>query len=337
MNSLLSKKIPENSIVDEKAILTIATSKKMYVDMACNLAMSFLLWNDPTEIKFSIITDCPQFIPQKLKEKISIIEISPGELGEGFSAKLHIERFSPARHTLFIDSDCLVYGNLNTVFDLFKGRSLSAIGYKRYEGLDVGFCNDISKVIAYNNIEYFPLLCGSVYYFEHNDKTSRIFDHARSLVKTYHDMGLISLRGKENEEPLMAISMAKFNEEPVNDTGFVKADRMFYEYLETNIIRGKARLWNEKNIPVPEYSILKEANPLIVHFNAAYAESFEYESEVFRIKKVFLQNWNKEIANIYAYLTSTAPGKFKKTTKDILRPVYKSIFGHRKIKTSNRI
>ncbi len=150
-------------------------------------------------------------------------------------------------------------------------------------------------------------------------------------------MGLVSLRGKENEEPLMAISMAKFNEEPVNDTGLVKADRMFYEYLETNIIRGKARLWNEKNIPVPEYSTLKEANPLIVHFNAAYAESFEYESEVFRIKKVFLQNWNKEIANIYAYVSSTAPGKLKKNTKDLLRPIYKSIFGHRKIKTSNRV
>ncbi len=109
--------------------------------------------------------------------------------------------------------------------------------------------------------------------------------------------------------------MARFNEEPISDTGFLKADRMFYEFFDTNIFRGKARLWNEKNIPIPEYSSIKESYPLIVHFNAAYSYPFEYKSEVWRIKKIFLQNWNKEIVYIYTYLVSPAPGRLKKLQK----------------------
>jgi len=321
----------------ERSVLTIATSKKIYVEMACNLAMSFLLWNDIADIKFFLVTDCPEFIPQKLQQKIKVVHMLPGELGDGFSSKLHMEQFSFTQQTLFIDADCLVYGNLTPAFDAFKGHKVSAIGYNRYTGSDVGFCKDIAQVITNTGIKYFPLICGSVYYFEKGETAAAIFANARSLLKSYQEIGLVTLREKENEEPLIAISMAKFNQNPVNDTGLIKADRMFYEFLRTNVIEGKARLWNDKNIPVPEYSTLKLALPLIVHFNASYAELFEYRSEVIRLKKVFLENSSIKAANMYASLLSVIPGRLNKKVKDILRPLYNTLFGHRKIKLSNRM
>jgi hypothetical protein len=321
----------------EKSVITIATNKKMYVDMACNLAMSFLLWNDVNSIHFFLVTDCPQFIPEKLRNRIEIIVVSPGELGDGFSTKLHMDKFAYAKQTLFIDADCLVYANLEPAFNEFKGHEVSVIGYNRYEGKDIGFCKDIALVIADTGISYFPLLCGSVYYFEKGEMANNIFDYARSLLKSYHDIGLISLRNKENEEPLIAISMAKFNQLPVNDTGLIKADKMFYEFLDTNVIEGKARLWNTDRIPIPEYSKLKSASPLIVHFNAYYAEMFEYKAEVIRLKQVFLGNKSIAFANLYAAILSIAPGKSIKAFKNLLRPFYRSIFGYRNAKSLKRM
>jgi hypothetical protein len=320
-----------------RSVLAIATGKKTYVDMACHLAMSFLLWNSTSEIAFFLVTDCPQFIPQNLKEKIQVIEVDQGSLGQGFSSKLHMDQFTETAFTLFIDADCLVYGNLAPVFDEFKGRQVSAVGYNRSGGKNIGFCNDIEEVIVNTSIKYFPLICGSVYYFEAGNIATNVFDHARSLLKSYYQIGLVGLRGKENEEPLLAISMAKFNQNPISDTGLIKADRMFYEFLDSNVIEGKARLWNNKNIPMPEYSTLKLALPLIVHFNAAFAESFEYESEVIRLKRVFINNQSIKIANAYADLFSVIPGRLIKGAKNLLRPVYNSLFGYRKIKTSKRI
>jgi hypothetical protein len=329
--------MPDNSTVTQKSILTIATTKKTYVEMACNLAMSFLLWNDTADIDFFLVTDCPELIPKKLQQKIKVVNVSAGALGDGFSSKLHMEQFSYTAQTLFIDADCLVYGNLNPAFDAFKDHSVSAIGYNRYEGKDVGFCKDIAQVIINTDVKYFPLICGSVYYIEKGETASKIFAHAISLLKSYNEIGFVKLRNKENEEPLIAVSMAKFNQNPVNDTGLIKADRMFYEFLETNVIEGKAKLWNHKNIPIPEYSTLKLALPLIVHFNASYAELFEYESEVIRLKKVFLENRGVKTANLYADLLSVIPGKLSKTTKDIFRPIYNSLFGYRKIRMSKRM
>jgi hypothetical protein len=320
-----------------KRVVTIATGNKTYIDMACNLAMSFLMWNDNLTIKFVLVTDRVDYLPQRLRDNIDIVEINPGELGDGFSAKLQMDKFGCSGQNLFIDADCLVYGNLEPVFDHFKGHDVSVVGYNRTEGKDIGFCKDIRTVMSNTGINYFPLLCGSVYYFEKGELATKIFAHARSLLQSYEEIGLVPLRGKANEEPLMAISMAKFDQQPVNDTGQIKADRMFYEYLKTNVIKGKAHLWNNKDVPVPEYSELMQATPVIVHFNAAHAESFEYESEVIRLKKVFLEDHSITAANLLAFIRSVFPGKLSKILKDIFRPVYRAVFGYRKIQLSKRL
>jgi hypothetical protein len=322
---------------NSKAIITIATGKKLYVEMACNLAMSFLLWNNVALINFYIITDCPEFVPQKLKEKISLVQISPGELGEGFSTKLNMYRFAFAKQNLFIDADCLVYGNLDSVFNSFAGRDVSVIGSKKYEGKNVGFCDDIASVLVKADIKYFTLLCGSVYYFEKGPVAESVFNYAKALLPSYHEIGLVSLRGKPNEEPLMAIAMAKFNQQPLNDTGLIKADRMFYKFIKTNVITGTAILWNKGMLPVPDYSTLTSASPLIVHFNAAYAELHEYQSEIIRLEQFFLKNRGITIANFCAAIFSVIPGETKVISKNILRPLYRLIFGFREIKPSSRM
>jgi len=321
----------------EKSIITIAVGKKTYIDMACNLAMSFLLWNNDNKIDFYLFTDNPQFISNKLKSKINVVDISDKKLQNGFASKLYMAQLTNAEKTLFIDADCLIYGNLLPVFETFNGYEVTAIGHKLTEGKDIGFCHDVSQLLANTGIPYFPLICGSVYYFQKSDLSDKIFNYAISQLKVYKEIGLIPLRDKENEEPLIAISMAKFNQNPVEDTGKIKADRMFYDHLKTNIISGRAKLWNTNNPPVPEYSTLKLSQPLIVHFNNHFTESYEYKSEIIRLKMYYLENRGKFVANISAYIASVLPGKLKLYIKNLLRPVYVQLFGNRKIKKINRL
>ena len=47
---------------EQRYVLTIATGKKVFVDMAANLARSFLWWHHTgSDIQFQLVTDQPQF------------------------------------------------------------------------------------------------------------------------------------------------------------------------------------------------------------------------------------------------------------------------------------
>ncbi len=321
----------------KRAVLTIASGAPLYINMAMDLAMSFLLWNKNNGIRFNLVTDRPELVPDKIRSAIDVTAVSSDRLGKGFSSKLDIDRFLSSDETLFIDSDCLVYGDLTPVFDAFHNSSLSAIGYERTSGIDVGFCKDISHILRNLELDYFPLLCGSVYFVRNDEVARNAFAYARKLLPDYDKLELVRLRERENEEPLLALAMAKYHQHLLPDQGWVKADRMFYTYLRSDVLKGTAVLWNTGNIPVPEYSTLELAKPLIVHYNADYTQSYEYTSEVARLNKYFLKNWNKTFTGMYATVAYTYPGKLKLFLKNTLRPFYRSIFGIRKIKRSARL
>jgi len=83
-----------------KLVLTIATGKSIYIQMAVNLARSFKWWHKNSDIKFAIATDQAYLIPPDLSD-ILIIELQPNQYGQGFSPKLHLDKISPADNTLF--------------------------------------------------------------------------------------------------------------------------------------------------------------------------------------------------------------------------------------------
>lgn len=323
----------ENEI--DKAVLTIATGKQIYIQMAINLARSFKLFHKGSDIQFFIATDQKDLIPTDLSD-IKVIELQPGQLGHGFSPKLHLDKIAPATHTLFVDSDCLCFGSLDSVFDRFSGNAVSVIGKKLFEG---EFFGDIKSVRKQFDLPYLPFFVGGIYYIEKGDISTRVYSAARDLERQYDEIGLIRLRGRPNEEPLMAIGMAMYGQSPIEEDGSIKAEPMFYPSgVSVNVFTGKTLL---KNSPShSSYSTvwgLEEAKPLLVHFHCVHAKRSPYTRECFALKKVCQYGWNPSIARLYAYLKLSLPQKASDAFKDTLRPLYRKLFGTRRIRPSERI
>ncbi len=134
-----------------KLVLTIATGKSIYIQMAVNLARSFKWWHKNSDIKFAIATDQAYLIPPDLSD-ILIIELQPNQYGQGFSPKLHLDKISPADNTLFVDADCLCVGSLESVFDRCKGHTVSVIGKTILEGDFLQkMVEKVSSVVAEKN------------------------------------------------------------------------------------------------------------------------------------------------------------------------------------------
>jgi hypothetical protein len=322
--------------IANKYILTIGTGKKLYVDLAVNLARSFLHWHTNGDITFQLVTDQPQFIPADVSDKIQTIVVKPGELGLGFSAKLHLDKLVSAGQTFFIDSDCLIFEPLDILFSRFKGHDVSVVGNFINDGEWFG---DIKTICHKFNVLHIPKFNGGLYYVEKGDKASEVYNTARELEKQYDEIGFVRLRNRPNDEVLMALAMQLHNQTPVIDDGTIMSDPQACPGgYKIDVINGKRWLVNPKapHRLHQEWYPFQEVSPTMVHFLGSFTSNYPYKREVYRLKKVSSKNlnWFTEVVGL---LRIEYPSRINELIKNILRPIYRKLMGYRKIKISERI
>jgi hypothetical protein len=319
----------------KKNIITIAVGKQLYIDMAVSLTYSFLLWHENSEIDFYICTDQPQLIPDLVIEKINIIKLKEKELGTGFSSKLHLDKLAPEGQTIFIDSDCLIYGNLIPVFEKFKGHSVSVIG--KYVSKGEWFGN-IERVCQKYQVPHFPKFNGGVYYLENGEKAKSVYELARTLEKKYDEIGFIRLRNKPNDEVVMALAMQLSNCSPIIEDGSIMGEFVnFQSGFKSNLFKGKAILLNTPTHPKYQTSWeLTEGKPLIVHFLGNHTLFYPYIVYQKQLALFFGKN-PMLLIKLNTFISITFPWFAHQFFKNLFRPMYRVLFGFRKRKKSERV
>jgi len=305
-------------------VLTLAAGKKIYLEMAFNLARSFGLWHRDSDIEFHLVTDHEAPTPPDLAF-IRRVQKSSQEMAKGFSSKLYLDQLAPAQKTLFVDSDCLCLRNLDAVFQRFAGQAVSVVGTMRSEGEWFG---DIRSRCQRYGVRTVPVFVGAVYYLEPGEVCTRVFDAARRVEKEYDEAGFIRLRGVANEEPLISVGMAQAGCEPVVDVGTVKVDAMYWKNVRMNILEGKAE------VTMHDGAILR---PDMLHFNCSFAEKPPYTNQVKTLELARLYRWPPFLAGAVGELCCLLPYVLRQAFLDCFRPMYRLVFGFRKIKPSQRL
>ena len=320
----------------QRQVITIATGKKLYVDLAVNLARSFLLWHQQSDISFQLITDLPNAVPADVTEKIQLIAIRKGDIGEGFSTKLHLDKLINEGQTLFIDSDCLVYRNLEFAFEHFKGHAVSVVGGYIAKGEWFG---DVKHVCEHFGIKHMPKFNGGVYYLERGEKASEVYQTAREIERDYDSIGFVRLRNRPNDEVILSVAMELHGEEPIPDDGEIMAEFVnFRSGVKSDLLNNVAELHNDP--AHKEYQPnwpLKIARPAIVHFLGHYHQTLPYLKEVSLLKYVSTGKLPTAFARVVTYLQVTLPKETVGAIKNAFRPIYHAFFGARKVQKSERI
>ena len=303
----------------------------MYIDMAVNLARSFRWWHQKSSIQFFLATDQKDLIPNDLIGKIEIIEIEPGELGEGFSPKLHLDKLAPTAQTLFVDADCLCVGSLEPIFARFCGHSVSVIGKTITDGEWFG---DVSAICSQFNVDGIPRFNGGVYYLEPGEIVSKVYQTARSLEPKYDEIGFKRLRNRPNDEVLMALAMAIHGQLSIPEDGTIMNSTLAAPAgLEIDVLKGKSRLFNPKDCPNHNsWYEQEEMNPLLVHFLGYQTNIHPYIREKIKLDLTVNKKIPASISSLLANFFSFYPWLIKDTFKNIFRPAYHQFFGFRKIR-----
>lgn len=318
-----------------RGVLTLALGPALYWELACNLSRSVRHWHPDGSLPVTIVTDQPRKLPPDLAT-VRLHQVAPDELGRGFEAKLHLDRLAPAAHTLFIDADCLVYASLHPVFALLAGHPVATFGHEIAAGEWFG---DVATLCARIGVPAIPKFNGGVYYLEPGPPATEVFQTARGLKPRYDELGLVRLRGRPNDELLIAAAMARHGLHPMPDDATILSDPQCCPGpLRVSVLRGRRRLHN----PPPPSSLHRawypftDVSPAIVHFLGDYTSGPAYRADALRLALAArrLPPW---AATPAASLLVVAPGTARTWVKNLLRPVFHRCFGVRGIRPSSRL
>jgi hypothetical protein len=320
----------------QRGVLTIATGRRVYLDMAIALARSFRWWHPGAEIEFYLATDTSDPLPKDL-DFVRVLRFAPGELGAGFSVKLNMQRIARSQKTLFIDADCLCVGPLGPVFDRFSGHAVSVIGGAVTDGEWFG---DVASVRSQFNLPALTKFNGGVYYFEHGEAAERVFERARRLVDRYDELGLVRLRDCPNEELLISIAMGLEGCSGIPDDGDIHGELFASpKLLEIDVLAGRALLSNPPpGDPAhrPGYPV-RDTRPVIVHFLGDFTSKWQYRSQARMLDLVSRQGIPAWLARSWVGLSYRLPCMWLERTRSAIRPLYRRVFGYRRVRFEERM
>lgn len=182
---------------------TVATGDEHYFKIAVNLLRSYRNFaREP--LPFAILADRENEYTKEFDECILMDEPAGSYLD-----KLALFDYLPFDTSVFIDADCLAYGDLNVIFDHFReaddfccyGRVLPVedkTGWFNYEDL-----GDLQS-----RVSYCVGLHGGIYYIRRTPKAAAVFETAKQIVKDYKKYNFKGRFSTPGDEPIIALSMA---------------------------------------------------------------------------------------------------------------------------------
>lgn len=272
-----------------KGFITIATGKEEYYLLARNLLHSYHHFCK-APLPFAILCDR---MNEYALEFDDVIVYKNGATNS-YLDKLSLGEYLPYDENIFIDADCLAYGDLNSLFDYFQeaddfscfGRVLSLTdktGWFEYENL-----GELKK-----RVTYVVGLHGGIYYMRKSEIISKIFDMAKSFIPDYSKYNFKGKFNTPGDEPLIALSMAINNCHPIPFQR--KAICCYWEYVDCmsiDITEGKARIESEPS-----------DSTILLHWGTRYTRELEYQRQIklLEILEDDSENKKNNIAKCIAY------------------------------------
>lgn len=265
-----------------KGFITIATGKKEYYILARNLLRSYRHFC-PDPLPFAILADQENEYTADFDDVL----IFPDSASNSYLDKLWLAEFAPYDTTIFIDADCLAFGDLNVLFDHFAdaddfscfGRVLpldDTTGWFEYQNL-----GDLQ-----DQVSYVVGLHGGIYHMRKGRTSRRVMSDARGFIPDYEKYGF---RGKFSlgDEPLVALSMAVNHCRPIP---FIPEDICCYWEYENrvglDITQGRA-------------TVDGRYNTILLHWGTRFTRGLEYRKQVALLERMDAPEQLKKCAAHY--------------------------------------
>lgn len=243
---------------------TVATGDEHYYRLARNLLRSYRHFSGHP-LPFALLADRENEYTQEFDDVIIMENTTNSYLD-----KLALYDYLPYDISVFIDADCLAYGDLNRIPDLFMeaddfccfGRVLpleDKTGWFNYEDL-----GDLQS-----RVSYCVGLHGGIYYIRRTEKSAAVFETAKEIANNYHKYHFKGNFATPGDEPIIALSMALHGCKPIpHDTGAICCYWEHENKMDLDISRGEA--WIRA----------RQKKTILVHWGTRFTRQLLYKKQV---------------------------------------------------------
>lgn len=227
-----------------RGFITIATGKEIYYRLAKNLLLSYKLFcNQP--MPFAIMCDHENEYTAAFDDVV-ILE----KPLNAFWDKFELLKRAPYDETIFIDSDCLAYADLNEYWDYFSNADdFTGCGTNYPIESNKGLFQQGELGVYEGRVHWKPDIHGGLYFIRKGIVCNAIYKDCQYIAHHYRDFKWPDFCAPYADEPVLCLAMA------VNGCHAVDADPRNYGIpweateLDCDIFTGKctyATEWHPK-------------------------------------------------------------------------------------------
>lgn len=243
---------------------TVATGDEHYYKIAVNLLRSYRQFS-LKPLPFAILADRENAFTKEFDKTVILSNPTRSYLD-----KLSLYEHLPYDISVFIDADCLAYGDLNVIFDHFRdGDDFCCYGRVLPLEDKTGWFNYEDLGELQSRVSYCVGLHGGIYYIRRTPKAAEVFETAKQIARDYEKFSFKGRFSTPGDEPILALSMALTGCRPIpfRPEGIC----CYWEYedhMDLNIAKGRAVV--RKN----------GQQTHLVHWGTRFTRQLLYEREV---------------------------------------------------------
>jgi hypothetical protein len=195
----------------EFGVVTIASGPRRYIDMAIALRRSIRVHNPGAPV--TLVTDAAAAADPAVRSAFDAVKAFADATVHPLLQKLCVDLYADHEHTLYIDADCLVFGDLGVVVERLRGAgSFSPVAYGEpvtRETTHHPETPDPRIALEALGIERYPVVHSGVFYFDRSETARRVFEESRRILGLRERLGFRRFGSAPiADEPLMGMAMA---------------------------------------------------------------------------------------------------------------------------------
>ena len=263
-----------------RGFVTIATGDERYYDMARTLLRSYRQ-SCKSPHKFALIADRQNEYTSEFDDVIILEHPS-----YSWMDKLSLIKECPYEETIFIDADCLVYQDINFLWDLFsEADDFSCFGkVLPIESEEGWFKKDVQKLYQ---IHFITHLHGMLYFIRKSESIAEMGEWCEKIINDYKEISFKAFNDVLADEPVFALAMSIMNFKPIDRKPEYYCFVPFATKLSTDYFHRKVHYTNPKDGAVNSC--------FIVHWGNKNTLKYQYRADKHAVQ--FEQNHSK--ASVY--------------------------------------
>lgn len=239
-----------------RGFVTVATGDERYYRIAANLVKSYRL-KTKKRFPFALICDRKNSYTEMF-DKVIILK----HPNFSYLDKIEMLNNPPFDENIFIDSDCLCYGDINQYWNNFPEFGVSCFGKTLPLSSKEGWFEPDGIGKYAKMINFLISMHGGIIFFNNDQITQKIYKLSLDIIENYQQYSF-KIFNKPADEPVLALSMAIYNCKPVEDDIQDGGNNfLFYPMAQKvyqDIVRGivtytnDGKLWHH-NVPLIHWS-----------------------------------------------------------------------------------